>query len=108
MPKTKTNNFAQLRDRYHDYRRLMEVRAEETEGTEDLILTGTPVIFDKPYLLFKHNNKEVYEVIEHGAFDVHDQGKPFPIGRMTERSVGLIARFFLPGEIRRNGVSVVG
>lgn len=72
MPTMKKTNMAQLRDRYHDYRRLMEVRAEETDDSEDLILSGTPVIFDKPYMLFKYNNKEVYEVIERGAFDEAD------------------------------------
>jgi uncharacterized protein len=72
MQKTRINDMTQLRDRYHDYRRLMEVRAEEAGETDDLILTGTPVIFDKPYLLFKYNNKEVYEIIERGAFDEAD------------------------------------
>ena len=29
----------------------------------------------------------VIVLVEHGAFDVHDQGKPLPIGSMTECSV---------------------
>lgn len=65
-------DFTKLRDRYHDYRRLMEVRAEEVDGSDDLILCGTPIIFDKPYMLFKYGDKEVYEVIERGAFDEAD------------------------------------
>lgn len=68
------NDFAQLRDRYHDYRRLMEVRAEEIagEGDHDLVLTGTPVIFDQSYFLFRWNGKDIYEVIERGSFDEAD------------------------------------
>lgn len=71
MP-TLNNSFAQLRDLYHDYRRLMEVRAEEQNENGDLILYGTPVIFGQPYKLFRWNNKDVYEVIECGAFDATD------------------------------------
>lgn len=61
-----------LRDFYHDYRRLMEVRAEEHGESGDLILCGTPVIFDQPYKLFRYGGKDVYEVIERGAFDQAD------------------------------------
>lgn len=68
-PKT---NIPQLRDLYHDYRRLMEVRAEEPTESGDLILRGTPIIFDQPYKLFSYAGKEVYEVIERGAFDEAD------------------------------------
>lgn len=65
-----------LRDLYHDYRRLMEVRAEDAKENGDLILYGTPVIFDQPYKLFSYKQngviKDVYEVIERGAFDEAD------------------------------------
>ena len=75
MPEIKNqmnNNLAQLRTLHHDYRRLMEVRAEDVGESGDLILCGTPVIFDQPYKLFRYGNKDVYEVIEHGAFDEAD------------------------------------
>ena len=61
-----------LRDKYHDYRRLMDVRAEEVGENGDLILCGIPVEFDKPYKLFEYNGKSVYEVIARGAFDGAD------------------------------------
>ena len=61
-----------LRDKYHDYRRLMDVRAEEIGESGDLILCGIPVEFDKPYKLFEYNGKPVYEVISRGAFDGAD------------------------------------
>lgn len=66
------SDLIQLRDRYHDYRRLMEVRAEPENENGDLILCGTPVIFDQPYMLFRWGDKEIYEVIESGAFDDAD------------------------------------
>lgn len=70
---SQTNNTsAQLRDLYHDYRRLMEVRAEPTDESGNLVLCGTPVIFDQPYKLFRYCGKDVYEVIERGAFDEAD------------------------------------
>lgn len=68
MPMNKDELF-KMRDNYHDYRRLMEVRAEPEQENGDLILCGTPVIFNQPYLLFRYGDKEVYEVIESGAFD---------------------------------------
>lgn len=70
MPETMNKNeMAKLRDRYHDYRRLMEVRAEPQEGEDgDLILCGTPVIFDQAYKLFRWGDKDIYEVIEKDAF----------------------------------------
>lgn len=71
MPET-NNVGAQLRDLYHDYRRLMEVRAEPVGEGGDLVLCGTPVIFDQPYKLFRYCGKDVYEVIERGAFDAAD------------------------------------
>lgn len=61
------NNGITLRDRYRDYRRLMEVRAEETE-TGDMIVRGTPVIFDKEYKLFTFGDTDVYEIIDRNAF----------------------------------------
>ncbi len=66
------NAGAKLRDLYHDYRRMMEVRAEPVGEGGDLILCGTPVIFDQPYKLFSYRGKDVYEVIERGAFDEAD------------------------------------
>lgn len=72
MPGTFKPNNTNLRDFYHDYRRLMEVRAEEPSENGDLILYGTPVIFDQPYKLFRYGEKDIYEVIEHGAFDEAD------------------------------------
>lgn len=65
-------NTPQLRDLYHDYRRLMEVRAEEPGESGDLILRGTPIIFDQAYKLFSYGGKDIYEVIERGAFDEAD------------------------------------
>lgn len=63
----------QLRDRYRDYRRLMQVRAAEpAEGSDDLIIEGEPVIFDRPYWLFRYGDRDVYEVIRSGAFDGAD------------------------------------
>lgn len=62
----------QMRDRYRDYRRLMDVRAEEIPDSGDLVLTGTPIIFDKEYLLFEYNGIQVYEIIRRGAFDNTD------------------------------------
>lgn len=72
MPEDINKNIAQLRDMHHDYRRLMEVRAEDTGDSGEYILNGTPVIFDQPYKLFRYGNKDVYEVIERGAFDNAD------------------------------------
>ncbi len=66
------DDLLKMRDLHHDYRRLMEVRAEPEQENGDLILSGTPVIFDQPYLLFRYGNKEVYEVIERGSFDNAD------------------------------------
>lgn len=66
------NTLMQLRNKYHDYRRLMDVRAEPIDETGDLVLYGVPVEFNKPYLLFEYNGKKVYEVIERGSFDDAD------------------------------------
>lgn len=66
------DELIKMRDHYHDYRRLMEVRAESDQDSEELILSGTPVIFNQPYLLFHYDDKEVYEVIESGSFDEAD------------------------------------
>jgi hypothetical protein len=67
-----SSSASMMRDLYHDYRRLMNVRAEAEQPNGDLILNGTPVIFDQPYKLFSWGGKDVYEVIEHGAFDEAD------------------------------------
>lgn len=62
------NELLQLRTRYHDYRRLMAVRTEPST-TGELIICGTPIIFDKPYDLgFTFSGKKVYEVISRGSF----------------------------------------
>ena len=60
-----------LRDLHKDYRRLVEMRAEQSES-EEMVLVGTPVIFDQPYKLFRTGGKDIYEVIERGAFDEAD------------------------------------
>ena len=42
-----------LRDMHHDYRRLVEFRAEEPQDESgDLIIKGTPIIFGQEYKLF--------------------------------------------------------
>lgn len=61
-------NKIQLRERYRDYRRLMEVRAEQSDDG-DMIVRGTPIIFDKEYKLFEFNGTEIYEIIKKSAFD---------------------------------------
>lgn len=61
-----------MRDRHHDYRRMMDVRAEDIQDNGDLILKGTPIIFDKEYFLFRYGDKEVYEIIRRSAFDHAD------------------------------------
>ena len=61
------NNGITLRDRYRDYRRLMEVRAEEAPDGA-MIVRGTPVIFDKEYKLFTFGDTDVYEIIDKNAF----------------------------------------
>lgn len=66
------NTLLQLRDKYYDYRRLMQVRAEPKDENGDLVLYGVPIEFDKPYLLFRWNDKDVYEVISRGSFDGAD------------------------------------
>lgn len=67
------NELLQLRTRYHDYRRLMEVRAEPVGESGDLVICGTPIIFDKAYDLgFEFSGKKVYEIISRGAFDGAD------------------------------------
>ncbi len=65
-------NDLQMRDFYHDYRRVMEVRAEPISDNGDLLLKGVPVIFDKKYLLFEYGGKKVYEIIKRSAFDGAD------------------------------------
>lgn len=73
MPEMSNKELTALRSKYHDYRRLMEVRAEPQEaGGTEMILCGTPVIFEQPYKLFSYRDKDVYEVIERGAFDGAD------------------------------------
>lgn len=57
------NNGITLRDRYRDYRRLMEVRAEEAPDGA-MIVRGTPVIFDKEYKLFTFGDTDVYTIKE--------------------------------------------
>ncbi len=61
-----------LRDKFHDYRRVMEVRAEAISENGDLILKGTPIIFEQRYLLFTFGDKKVYEIIKRAAFDGAD------------------------------------
>lgn len=68
MPDT----LLQLRNKYHDYRRLMSVRAEPVGDSGDLVLFGVPIEFDKPYELFEYNGKKVYEIISRGSFDGAD------------------------------------
>lgn len=65
-------NSLQMRDFYHDYRRVMEVRAEPISDSGDLLLKGVPVIFDKRYPLFEYAGKKVYEIIKRTAFDGAD------------------------------------
>lgn len=60
-----------LRDAYRDYRRLVEVRALDTESG-DMIIEGTPVIFGQEYKLFRFGDTDVYEVIERDAFNETD------------------------------------
>lgn len=66
------NEMTKLRELHHDYRRLMSVRAEAPQENGDLVLMGTPVIFDQSYMLFTYCGKPVYEIIERGAFDTAD------------------------------------
>ena len=66
-----TKDGIALRDQHRDYRRLMEVRAEEAENG-DMIVRGTPVIFDKEYKLFSWGETDVYEIIDRHAFDEAD------------------------------------
>lgn len=63
----------ELRKLHHDYRRIVEFRAEEdAENNGQYVVTGTPVIFDQKYELFEYNGKKVYEIISSGAFENAD------------------------------------
>lgn len=60
-----------FRQRYHDYRRPMDVRSVQNEEGH-LLIEGTFVRFDTPYLLFKWGEFDVYETIDSRAFDGAD------------------------------------
>lgn len=67
------NDIVQLRERYHDYRRMMEVRAlPVAEGSDDLIVEGKFVDLGKKYTLFEAGKIRVCEIIAKGAFDSAD------------------------------------
>ena len=101
------NNIAAMRDNYHDYRRLMQVRALDTEQTGgDLIIEGTPVIFDQPYLLFEWGGKKVYEVIESGAFDEADY-RDVPLKYNHGDSRGVPARTTSKGPVGKLEITVM-
>lgn len=65
-------NVAKLRDRYHDYRRLMEVRALPVGEGGDLIVEGRFCELGKKYTLFEVGGVRVCEIIAKGAFDSAD------------------------------------
>lgn len=104
------NDLIKLRDKYHDYRRLMDVRAVQTENSDDMIVMGTPVIFDKPYLLFEFFGKKVYEIISRESFantdyrDVplkynHGDGKGTPARTTSKTEKGRLTISVLPDRV---------
>ena len=96
----------QMRDRYRDYRRLMDVRAEEIPDSGDLVLTGTPIIFDKEYLLFEYNGIQAYEIIRRGAFD-HTDYRDVPLKYNHGDAKGTPARTTARTERGRLTISVL-
>lgn len=100
------NALIQLRDRYHDYRRLVEVRTEPSDSGE-LIICGTPIIFDKPYDLgFTYKDKKVYEVVSRGAFVGADY-VDVPLKYNHNDSKGTPARTTSKTEVGRLTISVL-
>lgn len=65
--------------KHNDYRRLMQVRAQEfdVEGDGKMIIEGKAVTFDEPTVLFRYDGIEYKEIIARGAFDEADTSKTF-------------------------------
>jgi len=77
--KVKNNDIVKRMFKHNDYRRLMQVRAQEfdVEGDGKMIIEGKAVTFDEPTVLFIYDGIEYKEIIARGAFDEADTSKTF-------------------------------
>ena len=66
------DDIIRMREHYHDYRRMMEVRALPATETGEMIVEGKFVDLGKKYTLFEYNGIRVSEIIAKGAFDGAD------------------------------------
>ena len=55
-----------------EYRAMSMVAVERAEDDERMIVQGYASTFDEPYLLYRDQDVEVYEVVERTAFDETD------------------------------------
>lgn len=64
--------------KHNDYRRMLQIRALESEETKDegkMILEGRAVKFDEATVLFEYDGVQYSEIIARGAFDETDISK---------------------------------
>lgn len=77
--KVKNKDIVKRMFKHNDYRRLMQVRAQEldVEGDGKMIIEGKAVTFDEPTVLFKYDDIEYKEIIARGSFDEADTSQTF-------------------------------